>query len=331
MMNYFKPEEDEIIKEYFLTKSIKELCELLPGRSYDSIKSRKRSLGFVRKPATYNINFFQTPNLINCQIAGFISADGAISYNKEKPRLVINISNVDRNYLEQICKTIEYNGSIYCYTRENLIKNYRHPTGPPKRSVSTMCSIYVSNCPRWKDDLESNFSIVPNKTLVLQPPKLNNIDLVLAFISGNIDGDGSVILYKRNEGNLTTRLNISLLGTYDLLFWVKTWMNKIFPTYASSQVRPERAGSKIYNYVISGAEAYLFSKMVLSMPLLRLDRKWNNAREYIKIFESHEMSGDMKIKLGKLLNKDIVGYVYKYGGTFPDHILSIIKDKTISQ
>ena len=318
--------EDEIIKTNYSTKTIEEICQLIPNRTYGAIKLRKGKLKlFKRLPsATYNEIFFSIPNLINCQLAGFISADGCINFNNNKPRLMIHISQKDLKYLQSICKTINYNGTIYLETKHNTIKNYRNLLMPARKSISDTCSISIWNCKQYLVELENNFSITPRKTLTLQPPKLDDLDLALSFISGNIDGDGSIVLYDRPDGHLRARLNISLLGTYDFLSWVKRWIDKILPVYQRSQVRLERLGSKIYNYVVSGAEAYIFSKMILSLDILRMDRKWDKAREYIQIFESQQLSQDMEIKLRKLLNKDIISFVTSRGGNFPDNFLKLI-------
>ena len=319
-------EEDDLIKSYYPTRTINQLMDMLPNRTYGAIKLRKRHLKLKKRVfTTHNINFFDTPNLQNCATAGFISADGCITYLRKCPRLVINISSVDLKYLEEICKLLEYTGSITYRTTNNYIKNYRNPNLPSKHSISNMCVLNVWNCKQWTDDLERNFSITPRKTLTLQPPKLNDLDLALSFISGNIDGDGSVVLYERPEGNLRSRLTISLLGTYEFLSWVKDWINKIFPVFQRTQVKQERKGSKIHTYSISGAEAYIFSKMILSLDILRMDRKWDKAREYIQIFESHTLSEDMKIKLRKLLNKEIIAFVTDHGGNFPDHLIQLIQ------
>lgn len=319
-------DEDDLIKRKYFSSSVEELQLLLPYRTRNAIKRRVFNLDLIKRspPAIYNYNFFSVPNLNSCQLAGFISADGCININNNKPRLMINISQKDIEYLRAICNILEYNGNIYLETKCNTIKNYRNLNLPGRNFTSNMCNISIWNCQQYLIDLEKNFSIVPKKTLVLQPPKLNDLDLALSFISGNIDGDGSIILYERSDGNLKIRLNISLLGTYDFLTWIKGWLDKIMPAFQSSEVRLERSGSKIYNYVISGAQAYIFSKMVLSLDILRMDRKWNKAREYIKIFESQQLNQDMEIKLRKLLNKDIISFVTSRGGHFPDHFIQLI-------
>lgn len=317
--------EDDLIKTYYPTRTVTQLKQLLPNRSHGAIKVRKRKLGLSKRIFTsHNTSFFNIPNLQNCQIAGFISADGCISYLKNCPRLIINISIKDLKYLEKIQASLAYTGDITYRHVINSIKNYRNPSLPNKTSISNMCVLNVWNCLQWRDDLDQNFSITPRKTLTLEPPKLNDLDLVLSFISGNIDGDGSICLYDRLEGNFKLRLNISLLGTYNFLSWVKSWTDKIMPAFQTSEVRKERSDSNIYNYVISGAQAYIFSKMILSLNILRLDRKWDKAREYIKEFESQTLSEDMIIKLKKLLNKDIISFVVNRGGSFPDSFIKLI-------
>ena len=67
------------------------------------------------------------------------------------------------------------------------------------------------NSSKMADDL-INLGCVPNKSLILLPPKLNDC-LISHFIRGYFDGDGSI-------GRYDGRLKFSLLGTNEMLSWV---------------------------------------------------------------------------------------------------------------
>ena len=130
-------------------------------------------------PQSYKINqdYFSVPNLENSYVAGFIAADGNIHKSKNKLRIDLQIR--DAEYLQNI--VLLFSDKKITTTKRNY------------RSISLWS---------WKiiSDLQKNFNITPNKSLTLKPPKLEGQN-ALAFIIGNLDGDGSIIIRKdrRNE------------------------------------------------------------------------------------------------------------------------------------
>lgn len=68
------------------------------------------------------------------------------------------------------------------------------------------------NSSKMTDDL-INLGCIPNKSLILLPPKNLKDEFICHFIRGYFDGDGSI-------GRYDGRLKFSLLGTNELLTWI---------------------------------------------------------------------------------------------------------------
>jgi len=139
--------------------------------------------------------FFETFTAESCYWAGFIAADGCLYKNG----LSINLQIGDIEHLCKFKKSLNFTGNV---------GDLR-----PKREA---CLIRI-NSKKIINDLIQNFNIIPKKSLTLKPPtKLPN-NMIHHFIRGFLDGDGC---YFTNSGE--RRYSISAVGTYEMLFWVKT-------------------------------------------------------------------------------------------------------------
>ena len=59
--------------------------------------------------------------------------------------------------------------------------------------------------------------------------------------------------------------------------------------------------------------------MMLSLDILRLDRKWNLAREYIGLIENNNnLSVEMLCKLNRMITPEIRQFIENNGGKIPD-------------
>ncbi len=154
--------------------------------------------------------------------------------------------------------------------------------------------------------------------------KCDKVELehVLAYTSGEIDGDGGI---KKNIGKTSKspfNLLIQFLGTPMLLNWFKEKFDSLIPTNTRSQVT-KRKDANLYYYYAVGTKAYLLSKMILSLDIPRLERKWGIAREYINLVENTDISVEMKCKLKRMLSPQIIQFVESNGGSFPEHIKNL--------
>lgn len=277
-------EEDNMLKQYYDNKTIKDLMLLFPNRTNNGIKLRARKLGLWQdvslpyRKYSYDYSFFSLPDVNNSYYAGFIAADGSVS---EKMSLLrINIKENDGYILERFKHDLGYTGEL-SYFRDypgnnSVIKN--------KSKFSFMVAITLCGAKQIVEDLRNNYNIIPNKTLILQPPTRLDWTNSYSFIVGLIDGDGSIGLNKHNPSKWGTNysLSISLAGTFEMLFWVKCLFDQISSNKNrhNAEVTKQKT-SNIWVYRVGGNRAYQILKELQKVPTpTRLARKWNKIAEY---------------------------------------------------
>lgn len=303
-MNYAKhtktrwtDDELAVLKEHWLKPDgVKIVQELLPHRHYNSIKAMAYNRGLVRwTQYTKDEAFFDASNDASNVIAGFVAADGCIS--EERRSFVITISAKDKDYLEKIRNHVKHSGALIGGSRpaghvivsrgkEYIQKETHHVT------------LLVSDCTRWIESLQKTWNITPRKSHTLQPPNLTNLRHILCYLSGLIDGDGWVCLNKKADAKHGKVLEISVMGTKELMTWVKKIFDYITPGENEAQVNNNTSNN--HTCSVKGMRAYVIAKVFLSLDILRLDRKWDLAREYITLLDQ---PGGMSPKMTTYLRK----------------------------
>ena len=224
---------------------------------------------------------FLSPNVVNSYHAGLVAADGSISTMTNTLR--ISLKDTDDGILKQFSRDIGWTGELKYFMdlpgANSVVKN--------KNAETPTVLLCLSGTRQITQDLESNYYIIPNKTLVLRPP--TNLDYfnALSFLVGLTDGDGSVVLYNHQPKKWGTKysLCIEIAGTFELLSWVKS----IFDRIASNENRPnteiiKQKHSNIWVYKVGGKRAYHIIKELQKIPTpTRLARKWDKIAEYEKM------------------------------------------------
>ena len=256
-------EEDEALKQNFYNTSTSDMETLLPGRSTKAIRRRaaildlkyKERTKFPRTFGTYkkNHNFFNEPNELNSYWAGFLAADGFVG--KSERVVGCTLSQLDSDHLQQFVSDVEYEGPIYYHNN----------------GVSDVCSVHIYDVPYWCYSLKEHFSITPRKTHTLERPNIPE-HLSLPFIAGYLDGDGTIYVTNKNGRKY---LALKLVGTQDMMEWIKEVLDKKFVFYKkrAPNVAPIKK-SCVYVYSIKGRRAYDIVNYVNQLDLPILDRKW---------------------------------------------------------
>lgn len=258
--NFYPKREDidtnKIIKLYKHGKTTIEISEML-GCSKHLIFKRINLAGFDLKEyrdVLYH-NFFSEYTAENCYWAGFLAADGWVNAN----RLGLEIK--DKEHINIFYKKINIQTKIYCR----------------KRNGSITYSIGITS-KQIVEDLKNNFNVIENKSLVFLPPQNIEKEFLSCFIRGYIDGDGSI--RKKDFG-------ISILGTKNMLLWIKEIFNKNCNINSKAKVRKE---GNIYSIGFGGR--IQCGKIIdwlykTSTPETRLNRKYEIAMEYLKKAETN--------------------------------------------
>lgn len=119
----------------------------------------------------------QSPNM--AWVLGFLAADGTLS--KKGNNIRIGLSSTDREILERIKQDIEIENPIHDFTNRQGFD----------------CSELNWVCKEHREEL-AKYSIVPQKTFILEPPYVLDKKYWLDYVRGYFDGDGSVNFIEAN-------------------------------------------------------------------------------------------------------------------------------------
>ena len=255
-MNKWSNSEIEYLKNNYSNTYIEELQKTL-NRSYKSIIIKACRLDLLQnkdmisKKVSFsaNDNFFTYPNVLNSYWAGFIGADGCVSDG----RLNIHITSSDRILLDRFKQDVGFKGNI------SIGKARKNASGFTKESVK----LIITN-KKIINDLSYNFNIIPNKSLILEPPTNLSYENSLAYIVGNIDGDGTIRI--RKDRNI---LCMKFVGTVKLLNWIKSILSNIIKI--NSNVHTYK---NISEFVLMGKYAEKIGSVLNKIPVNKLERKW---------------------------------------------------------
>lgn len=254
-MNWSKDEIIVLKKKYGNIQN-KEIAKILK-RTINSIALKAAALGLKGNPSktrrkyTLNEDYFQIPNIENSYWAGFLAADGCID-SKRKFRIRLKLTEKDSAHLDIFKSQCNYSGKIYTFKQRG--KKY--------------CSLEI-NSKKWIKDLNSNFKITPIKTFTIKAPELSYQNS-LAFIIGYIDGDGCISYETPSRGK--PRLRLSLIGTKEMLRWIKTQFDFISSKHIKSKIRKNKS---MWVYCIAGSKAAAVLKQLQNVTKYKLERKWN--------------------------------------------------------
>src|SRR6267154_3825493 len=180
----------------------------------------------MRKYRFHDEFYFQKPDIENSYWAGFIAADGCVS-NKGNS-LSIALAEKDKKHLLLFANTIKYTG--------NLLKH--------EKTKSYRLNIYGAQ--NINKHLLENYNITPRKSLTLQPPNLEDNFHIKSFIVGLIDGDGCILISKRDK-----TLILNLVGSKYIIEWVKIYLEEIYDLESKTIYKP----GNIYHYRLEGKNA----------------------------------------------------------------------------
>ena len=259
---------------YFVeNKTAKEIAKIY-NCSNVTIYKYLRKNGFKVKIAnnkpkySKNDNYFSSSTVQNSYWAGFIGADGCISKSHNiYSSLKIKLKDTDKNHLLNFKEDIDYTGPII----DNIAKKPKKDSYKYKKQHYNQSTIQIYSAKQIISDLNSNFNITPQKSLILQPPNLTNKDEILSYIIGYIDGDGHI-------SNGKPRL--SIVGNKEILDWINNIFNNSGKVYSE-----KRSKSYYLQFNIKDSIKILvkLQNIITKYNLKVLDRKWNKIREYFGV------------------------------------------------
>lgn len=286
-------EEAQMIKDNIdKVKFIKQLCPLLPGRSYKELCGKCLRMGIKKRRIRFKDEaFFETPNLNSSYWAGLICTDGTIRQPRHRITnavITLGCQSDDDYHLRSFADDAKSNAIII-----RSHKRVKMGVGRCKVDVEKdyyYSTVHFGSANKWMDDLKKNWNIPSgNKTFSIIRPNLANIELEKAYLKGLIDGDGTISLSRYTfKGVFREYMVISFLGTQDILLWIKDTVDKILGKKTKSNVCLERKGATIYRFAVNG---YLAAKLFEELKRVKtpeMKRKWCKP-EYFKVLESEKV------------------------------------------
>jgi intein/homing endonuclease len=195
----------------------------------------------------HNTSFFNQQVPTVAYWAGFIAADGCI-YAKDSTIRII-ISEKDKSLLHEFIRDIQYDGKIH----QRIISQNGKLFSRVKVSIPAKKNI---------EYLRTYYNITPRKSLTLQPPNIDDLEMIKAFIAGYIDGDGCIISTDKT-------IRLSIVGNKDIIDWISLLFSQWISDGKSVYVR---AKGRIFELVLYGKRARFIINLLRYYG--RLDRKW---------------------------------------------------------
>ena len=184
---------------------------------------------------------------------GFLAADGCVykRQNNNSDFIFINIHQKDKSHLEKFKIFMESNVNIIDHIQTEGFSN------------NTPMSKITFNSTKLVHDLIDK-GVVPNKSLILQPPKIDQ-EFWLPFILGYFDGDGSIYQLNNNE------FGINIVGTKEMLEWINSIL------HISEKLEKRNSDSEKNNFYIRCGgyqKPYSILKILYDSVDTHLDRKF---------------------------------------------------------
>lgn len=264
---FWTPEEDDLLRNKSPDQSWTEFIQNnLSHRTYKAALHRANHyLNIEKSRHTSRKYFFKKDIWENasspevCYWGGFLAGDGSIYKNKKFNwySLSVILQKSDEDHLFKLKEFVNYTGPIG--------KAYKDGNSSLRR-LKINCGHY------WHEALKENFSIVPNKTHILSPPKIFDTNLIFCYLCGLIDADGHISF-------LNGKLSLSIvMSSPDLAAWI----GGIFKEFSSQHCFIKQPRKLFYEHktgcksvVLSGLSACAFIDYIRQLPIPRMTRKWD--------------------------------------------------------
>ena len=177
---------NDVIQQYKSLVPVPEIAKIYkvhPRTIYNYLEKAGVPRDIVYKNTSFNHDYFQDIDSYDkAYFLGFMITDGNVG--KSSNRIALSLSEKDKDILEVFREKTSNENPLKISIREGRInKEVTFHVGSKK----------------MKKDL-AKYNVVPNKTLIIEPPQDIRDDLISHLIRGLIDGDGYISYKTRHVG-----------------------------------------------------------------------------------------------------------------------------------
>ena len=215
----------------------------------------------------HNRQFFDQLTSKSCYWGGFLAADGSLS--KQWGGIRLGLSEKDKEQVEKFKQAIDSTSPVRCFDTSN---GYR------------CAQIDIYGAYECHLALKEDFNITPNKSLTLQSPNLQQEDDIRAFLRGYMDGDGSISW--SNDSKRKGHWQLSLIGTQQMLAWIKSQLQEYVNPIGNPSVLPDR---NVFQLVFGCEQIVRILDWLYqdSTDAIRLTRKYNKYLEAKQYYQQN--------------------------------------------
>ncbi|MBI2523150.1 hypothetical protein HYW19_02050 [Candidatus Woesearchaeota archaeon] len=254
---YWEKSEEDILSNNFSNSSREKLENLLPKRTWKSIRRKAermnmKRMDYFKSLRPKNHHFFKKWSEEMAYILGFIAADGCIAKNRSSYKLYFSIHEKDKDLLEKIRKILAPKNKVSYYKKER------------------MYHFSFASTEMYNDLMKLGVTI--RKTFTIMPPKIPK-EYLRHYLRGLFDGDGCIHIFKRKDC-VRTLPSVSLVGNINMVNYVR----KVFNNLTNSKLKAYKITAKYGN--IMGKLNYTCKNAVKILDFLYknsniyLDRKY---------------------------------------------------------
>lgn len=240
---------------------------------------KARGVEIVKTGPSVNFNYRFFQNIDSEEKAywlGFMYADGYVMAKTNGVGLGVALKDID--HLKKYNLALNYpKGLKVSETHQFGSKEHANKDGKTLYMVRTI----ITN--KWlKEDLIA-CGCVPNKSLILTFPsedifkeseQYTKEQLILHFIRGYFDGDGTLGLYPHSRTNPTLEESLLIVGTKDFLEGVQKYLGKGY------LMQKPNCNEATYRLGYSTSKAFNAAEKLYKNATVYLDRKYNKYLDF---------------------------------------------------
>jgi intein-encoded DNA endonuclease-like protein len=254
-MNKIKQEEHlniiEMYNNWIPVKEIAKKYNVSPKPIYKILRDNKIEIRkctdrqnktdyITNKKYTFNGDYFEIINSSEkAYWLGFLFADGCVSlrYNN-------NTGNIKSGVIKiELKREDDYHlrNFVRCLNGDITVK---HKTSKCNNKVFETARLDIYSTKMCNDLIK--LGCIPNKSLILEPPKNVPEEFYHAFIKGYFDGDGCIGYYPKSKSN---KIYLGICGTEKFLIWI---MNDLLKYNINSMKISKDKRNNVYTLNIFG-------------------------------------------------------------------------------